>query len=77
LYFLADRDGVRGIHAVRLDAATKRPAGAPFDVKMFRGTRRSMMYFNNSGHSAPAVARDKIVFALGEMTGNIWMTKLP
>ena len=77
LYFLADRDGARGIYAQRLDPVTKRPVGPQFEVKMFRSTRRSMMYFENTGQSAPAVARDKIVFPLGEMTGNIWMTQLP
>jgi Tol biopolymer transport system component len=77
LYFVADRDGARGIHAQRLDPATKRPVGPEFEVKMFRSTRRSMMYISNSGHAAPAVAQDKIVFPLGEMTGNIWMTQLP
>ena len=77
VYFLADRDGARGIHAQRLDPATKHPVGSQFEVKMFRSTRRSMMYFDNSGLSAPAVARDKIVFPLGEMTGNIWMTRMP
>ena len=77
LYFLADREGARGIYAQRLNPATKQPQGPAFEVKMFRGSRRSMMYITNSGQSAPAVARDKIVFALGEMTGNIWLTKLP
>jgi dipeptidyl aminopeptidase/acylaminoacyl peptidase len=77
LYFLADRDGVRGFHAQRLDPATKRSSGPEFEVKMFRSARRSMMYFPNSGFSGPAVTSDKIVFALGEMTGNIWLTKAP
>ena len=77
LYFLADRDGARGIYAQRLDAVTRHPMGKPFEVKMFRSTRRSMMYFANTGLSAPAIARDRMIFALGEMTGNIWLTKLP
>jgi len=77
VYFLADRDGVRGIYAQRLDLVTKHPSGTPFEVKMFRSTRRSMMYFSNSGQSSPAIARDRMVFALGEMTGNIWLTKVP
>jgi Tol biopolymer transport system component/tRNA A-37 threonylcarbamoyl transferase component Bud32 len=77
LYFLADRDGARGIYAQRVDPATGHPLGAAFEVKMFRSTRRSMMYFGNTGQSSPAIARDRIVFALGEMTGNIWLTKAP
>jgi serine/threonine protein kinase len=77
LYFMADRDGARGIYAQRLDPVTKHPVGALFEVEMFRSARRSMMQFANSGESWPAVARDKIVFPLGEMTGNIWLTRLP
>ena len=77
LYWLADRDGQRGIWACKLDPATKRRVGDAFEVRTFRSARRSMMKFGNSGQSRPAVARDKIVFALGEETGNIWMTKLP
>jgi Tol biopolymer transport system component len=77
LYFLADRDGARGIYAQRLEPVTKHSSGAPFEVKMFRSARRSMMLFANSGDSSPAVAQDKLVFPLGEMTGNIWLTKMP
>jgi hypothetical protein len=77
LYFLADRDGSRGIYAQRLDVVTRHPVGEPFEVKLFRSTRRSMMYFGNSGQSAPSIARDRMVFALGEMTGNIWLMKAP
>ena len=77
LYWLADRGGVRGIWAVKLDPKTKRPVMPAFEIKMFPGTRRSMMRFTNTGMGRPAVARDKIVFALGDETGNIWITKLP
>ena len=77
LYFLADREGMRGIYAQRLDPITKRPVQPPFEVRMFRSARRSMMHFDNSGASWPAVARDKLVFPLGEMSGNIWLTKVP
>lgn len=77
LYWLADRDGARGIHAVRLDPATKRPRDVAFEVKMFRGARRSMMPFDNTAACRAAIAKDKIVFALGETTGNIWTTRLP
>ena len=77
LYFLADREGMRGIYAQRLDPTTKRPVQPPFEVRMFRSARRSMMHFDNSGASWPAVARDKLVFPLGEMSGNIWLTKVP
>jgi Tol biopolymer transport system component len=77
LYWIADRRGVRGIWAVRLDPATKRPKGEGFEIKMFPDVRQSMMPFSSTAPIQPAVAKDKIVFALGEESGNIWMTKLP
>ena len=77
LYWLADRNGTRGIWACKLDPLTRHRAGDPFEIRMFRGARRSMMPFGNSGMTRPAVARNKIVFPLGEETGNIWTTKLP
>ena len=39
-------------------------------------SRRSLL--NVSANSQDiSVARDKIAFSMGEITGNIWMTKLP
>jgi len=35
-----------------------------------------MVYFENTGLSAPVFTRDRMVFPLGEMTGNIWLTKV-
>jgi Tol biopolymer transport system component len=77
LYWLADRNGVRGFWAVKLDPATKRPLAPAFEVMMFPGTRRSMMKFGNTSAVHSAIARDKIVFALGEEAGSIWTTRLP
>jgi len=77
LYWLADRNGTRGIWACKLDPVTRRRVSDAFEVRMFRGARRSMMGFSNSGMARIGVARDKLVFPLGEETGNIWMTQLP
>jgi Tol biopolymer transport system component len=76
VYFLADREGARGIYAQKLDPATKHPVGRPFEVMMFRRTQRNMM-FPNSGQSSPAVARDKLVFPLREVQASIWLTQMP
>ena len=75
LYFWSDRDGSPCLWAQRLDPSTKRPAGAPFGIQHFHGKGLSL---RNLYLGAPniAVARDKIVFSLGEHTGNIWMTRL-
>jgi Tol biopolymer transport system component/DNA-binding winged helix-turn-helix (wHTH) protein len=75
LYFTSDRDGFVCLWAQRLDAVTKRPSGAPFAVYHLHQARRSMA---NVGYGPLeiSVARDKIVFNMVELTGNIWMTKL-
>jgi Tol biopolymer transport system component/predicted Ser/Thr protein kinase len=75
LYFWSDRDGSPCLWAQRLDLPTKRPTGAPLVIHHFHS--RSLSW-RNLYHGAPdiAVARDKIIFNLGEHSGNIWMTHL-
>jgi hypothetical protein len=74
LYFWSDRDGSPCLWAQRLDPATKRPTGGPLSIQHFhtRGLSWRNLYL---GAPDIAVARDKIVFNLGEHTGNIWMTQ--
>ena len=72
LYFLSDRDGSNCIWAQPLDSATKRPAGAAFGVLHLHQARNRVF---NSGAFRLAVAQDKIVFSMPELTGNIWMMK--
>jgi hypothetical protein len=74
LYLLSERDGFRCLWAQPLDPTTKRPVGAPFTVQHFHRTRFSIRY-QNTGTVGLGVARDKIVFAMGETTGNIWMVQ--
>jgi Tol biopolymer transport system component len=75
LYFESDRDSFRCIWAIRLNQSTKQPEGDPFPIFHFHGTRLSPgnVKFNQFRLSASV---DKLVFNLGELTGNIWMTKL-
>jgi len=75
LYFWSDRDGSPCLWAQRLDPSTKQPTAAPLAMQHFHGKGLSA---RNLYLGAPeiAVARDKIVFNLGEHTGNIWMTLL-
>jgi Tol biopolymer transport system component len=76
LYFWSDRDGSPCLWAQRLDQDTKRPSGAPASIQHFHS--RGLSWKNlHLGAPTIAVARDKIVFNLGEHTGNIWMTDLP
>jgi serine/threonine protein kinase/Tol biopolymer transport system component len=75
LYYVSDRDGFRCIRAQRLDPETKRPKGQAFDVYHSHSARRSLM---NAGirFLEISVSRERLVFNLGEITGNIWMASL-
>jgi Tol biopolymer transport system component len=75
LYFVSHRDGFRCIWGQQLDSATKRPVGAPRDVYCFHNARRSLFNLSNSGHLGLSLARDRLVFSTGEITGNIWMAE--
>lgn len=75
IYFLSHRDGFRCHWAIRVDGATKKPAGEPFAVQHYHNPRRSPGYVR-AGRIESAVAVDKIVFTMAERTGNIWMAEL-
>ena len=74
LYYVSEADGFRCIRARRLDPATKRPSGQPFDVYHSHSARRSLM---NAWFAwlEISVSPDKVFFNLGETTGNIWMAE--
>jgi serine/threonine protein kinase len=76
LYFWSDRDGSPCLWAQRLDPATKQPLGEPLSISHFhsRGLSWKNLYLGAPGI---AVALGRIVFNLGEHTGNIWMMDLP
>jgi Tol biopolymer transport system component len=76
LYFWSDRDGSPCLWAQRLDPSSKRPTGPPLNIQHFHG--RGLSWRNlYLGPPDLAVVRDRIVFNLGEHTGNVWMTELP
>jgi serine/threonine protein kinase/Tol biopolymer transport system component len=75
IYSLSERDGFLCIWAYPLDPKTKKPAGTPVAVFHSHGTRVSLRNaILNSQYLS--VAKDKVVFNQGEITGNIWMTEL-
>jgi Tol biopolymer transport system component len=76
LYFWSDRDGSPCLWAQALDRGTKQPIGTPLSIQHFhsRGLSWRNLYL---GAPDIAVARDRILFNLGEHSGNIWMTDLP
>ncbi len=73
LYFLSERDGSRCIWAQRLAPGTKQPNGAAFPVRHFHNARESLARVDRFDLVGLSVARDKLVFSVSELTGNIWM----
>ncbi len=72
LYYYSKRDGFGCVYAQRLDRATGLPSGPPVGITHFHSSRRSLA--NASlGPLQIAVARDKLVFNMAEITGNIWL----
>ena len=76
LYYVSARDGFQCIWAQRLDPATGRPAGEPVAILHLHSQRRSLATVH-VGDLDLAVGRDQIIFTLGELTGNIWMSEFP
>ena len=75
LYFLSERDGFRCFWAQPLNPTSKHPVGTPFPVHHFHSARFSIR-MQETGTVGFSIARDKIVFSMGETIGNIWMTGL-
>lgn len=74
LYFLSERDGFRCIWARRLDQTSKRPSGEAFAVRHFHSARWSLRRVGFAGYlTGLSLAAGQMVFALGELRGNIWM----
>jgi Tol biopolymer transport system component/predicted Ser/Thr protein kinase len=74
LYFASERDGNRCLWIQRLHSSTRRPLGEPQAFQHFHNARASLKNVTSSMFSF-SVARDKIVYELGERTGRIWMTR--
>jgi Tol biopolymer transport system component len=74
VYFTSERDGYRCLWSRRIDPKSHRPIGELISVRHFHSSRRSL---SNIGLSPLeiGIARDKIVFAQGEVTGNIWLVR--
>ncbi|MBI3694326.1 MAG: serine/threonine-protein kinase [Acidobacteria bacterium] len=75
IYSLSFRDGFECIWAYPIDPRSRRPAGKPVDVYHSHVSRLSLRNANQVSLNV-TIARDKIVFNQGEITGNIWMTVL-
>jgi Tol biopolymer transport system component len=74
LYFLSERDGHSCIWAQNLDPATKRPVGA---LAALHHEHRSRFSTNRPrGWESISASRDRLIFALMEITANLCLTNL-
>ncbi len=73
LYFYSSRHGSDCIWMRQLDPATKKPVGEMQAAYHLHNPRFMSIPAPGFGFS---LARDKAVFPLREVTGNIWMAKL-
>jgi Tol biopolymer transport system component/DNA-binding winged helix-turn-helix (wHTH) protein len=74
LYMLSERDGYRCIWAQEMDPVTRRPVGSPLAVYHSHGAQRALLYVDIVVADF-SVGRDRILFAMGERTGNIWLAE--
>jgi eukaryotic-like serine/threonine-protein kinase len=76
IYFLSDRDGFRCIWARNLDPKTKQPLGSIYPVLHLHSASLSLFHIPNTGRVNICSVGGKLIFAMGELTGNLWMTEL-
>jgi serine/threonine protein kinase len=76
VYFLSERDGFRCVWGRHVDARTKQPVQDAFPVRHFHSARQSLQRVGSFGYlTGFSVGRDQMVFALGELTGNVWLAE--
>jgi serine/threonine protein kinase/WD40 repeat protein len=74
IFYVSERDGFRCIWGQRLDASTKQPVGAPFEIHHSHNARRSMRNFENALLTI-SIASGRLVFGTAERSGDIWMAE--
>jgi hypothetical protein len=70
LYFFSIRDDFSCLWSQQLDGRTRQPIGAANAIHHFHDARRHTFV---DGGPITAVGRDRIVFSVVDVTGNIWM----
>lgn len=76
IYFLSDRDGARCIWARDLDTQTKEPRGAAYPAVHLHDARLSLSHIANTGQVSINARGADLIFAMGELTSNVWMADL-
>ncbi len=75
LYFVSERDGFACLWARRLDGA-RQPVGDAFAVKHLHSARESLRRLAGvSSLTGLTAGAGRIVYALSELTGNIWISE--
>jgi serine/threonine protein kinase len=77
LYFLSDRDGFRCVWAQRLEPETKQPIDQAFAVHHFHHARLSLTSLLSPAAAGLSLTGDRMIVALRELTGNIWLATNP
>ncbi|HET8546794.1 MAG TPA: hypothetical protein VFL57_02260, partial [Bryobacteraceae bacterium] len=76
LYFLSGRDGFRCVWARKFDSARAAFKGDAVPVMHFHSARRSLtMLGERNGMAGLTLTPDRLIIALGELTGNIWLAR--
>jgi eukaryotic-like serine/threonine-protein kinase len=76
IYFLSDRDGFRCIWKRNLNPATKQPSGPIHPVLHLHNSHLSLLLIPDTGNVSICPVRNKLIFAMGELSSNLWMTDL-
>ena len=78
IFFTSERDGFRCIWSRPLDPVTKRPSGPAVAVLHFHSARRSLRRISaRLENNSLSIAGNRLVFAFGELKGNIWLEERP
>jgi len=76
IYFLSDRDGFRCIWKRNLNPATKQPSGPIHPVLHLHNSHLSLLHVPDTGNVSICPVGNKLIFAMGELSSNLWMTDL-
>jgi Tol biopolymer transport system component/DNA-binding winged helix-turn-helix (wHTH) protein len=76
IYFLSDRDGFRCIWKRSLNPSTKQPSGPIHPALHLHNSHLSLLHIPDTGNVSICPVGNKLIFAMGELSSNLWMTDL-
>jgi hypothetical protein len=72
IYFISSRAGFFNVWGIRFDPAKGQPVGDPFPVTAFENPGH-MIYPRSLGNLQMALAEDRLVVPIMQVSGNIWV----